>query len=177
MTWLSALWGGQLEREKKALARFLGELVNERDKVSASVRQVREKLRPGSSEAFQAELLYEEARGAVNSMLFRFQLDVQELVDPTSDTDFKTNCEDTKKKVAAFKDYARQQTFPGDVAQEKFFDIGSITASFVFGLGSTFYEKYSAVQKANAETKTKRAKDLNDRIETVKWNASFKEVK
>ena len=167
----------ELEREKKALTLFLVKLVEERDIVSFYVRKVREKLPPASSEAFQAELLYEQARGAVNSMLVQFQLDLQEATDPTADTDFKNNCEETKQKLAAFKTYAHRQTVPGELAQEKFFDPGSATASFVFGLGRAFYESYSAVKKANADQKSKRAKDLTDRIETVKWTASFKEVK
>lgn len=154
---------------------YLANLTAQRDEAAFYVRKVREKLPPASNEAFQGELLYEQARGSVNASMTHLQLALQAGQDPTADPSYGDRCEDSRQKIVAFREHAHRYTSPEERAQEKF--IGTIGAEFIVGLGKSIWSEVSAGRKANAELRAKRAKELADKIETVKWTASFKEVK
>lgn len=158
-----------------ALTIYLANLTAQRDEASFYVRKIREKLPPASNEAFQGELLYEQARGSVNASMTHLQLALQAGQDPTADPSYGDRCEDSRQKIVAFREHAHRYTSPQERTQEKF--IGTIGAEFIVGLGKSIWGEVSAGRKANAELRAKRAKELADKIETVKWTASFKEVK
>lgn len=180
----STAGGGSLEARVAAeaaaaktppLTIYLANLTAQRDEASFYVRKIREKLPPTSNEAYQGELLFEQARGSVNASMTHLQLALQAGQDPSTDPSYGDRCEESRQKILAFREHAHRYTSPEERAQEKF--IGTIGAEFIVGLGKSIWGEVSAGRKVIAEVRAKRAKELSDRIETVKWTASFKEVK
>ena len=158
------------------VTRYISSLVQQREEASFYVRKVREKLPPGSSEAFQGEKLYEQARGSVNGSMTQLQLSLQEGNDPASDPEYAAACEESQHKIQAFTTFADHYTSPEDKAQEKFFPLIPITADFLISLGKSLWGEASTKRKIQEEQRVKRAKDLSEKIETTKW-VSFREIK
>lgn len=159
-----------------SMPRLLSRLVQQRDEAGFYVRKVREKLPPTSGEAFEAEKLYEQARGSVNGSMTQLQLSLQEGKDPANDPEYSAICEESQHKIQAFTTLAERYTSPEEKAQEKFFPLVPITADFLISLGKSLWGEVSSKRKLAEEQRVKRAKELSDRIETTKW-AAFRDVK
>ena len=161
-----------------ALSKLVSELKEARITTELYARNVRRRLasRPDSPEMFEAERLYESARGSVNALLN----DVQGMVRSggmISSAEFETRRESASNAVVDFNTYANNLLNPpgsDGAGQTKF--IGALTLDGVAGLGTRLWDEIIKRRNANREAHERWMNAECDRLKAAEWG-SFGEIK
>lgn len=162
-----------------SLEQVYGDLTRARTATEFYVRNARRQTKPGTSEAIEAERLYEEARGSVNAWLVDLQTMVRNGT-PITEELMNSRRKTASEAVVAFNSYADQLIHPTGKENEagakdaKFLPM--LTLDGVIGLGRVLWDETNKRRQANREARERWVQAEVARLEKSQWQA-YGEVK
>jgi hypothetical protein len=159
-----------------ALSKLVSELKEARITTELYARNVRRRLakEPDSPQMFEAERLYESARGSVNALLN----DVQGMVrsgGAITGAEFETRRQTASAAVVDFNTLANNLLSPAGAAGDAKF-IGALTLDGIAGLGTKLWDEIVKRRNASREAQERWTNAECDRLKAAEW-ATFAEIK